>query len=147
MASRSFAPLVLAALIPLSLGCDDPVGPLDVAGTYVLEDADTGPLSPDAAPGMTRVLGDTIELHFNGTGAHSSTFQRVDVDGSIDLLSMSRPLLFRIDGERFLITPGCPAGVPCMAVLRTYVAHRTATGFRITPWDGEGEDLHYVKVE
>ena len=147
MAPRSFARLLLAALIACSLGCDDPLSPLDLAGTYVLEDADTGPLSPDDPPGTIRVLGDTIRLHFIWTGTHSATFEHVDFDGDIELLSVSRPLGFSIDGDRFLITPGCPANVVCSAVLRMYVAHRTATGFRMMNWNREGGELHYVKVD
>ena len=147
MVPRSFARLLFAALIACSLGCDDPLSPLDLAGTYILEDADTGTLSPDDPPGTIRVLGDTIRLHFNLSGTHSSTFERLDVDGDIERLSVSRGLGFSIDGDRFLITPGCPANVTCMLVLRTYAAHRTATGFRMVHWNREGEELHYLKVD
>jgi hypothetical protein len=147
MASRSFARLVLAALIPLSLGCGDPIGPLDLAGTYILENPDTAPLSPDAPPGTRRVLADTILLRFTQTGTRSSTFQYVEFNGGIELASFRQPLEFSVDGERLLITPQCPAAVACLDVLRTQVAHRTAAGFRMMPWDREGEELHYVKVD
>ena len=147
MTRPSFAHLLLAALLPLSLGCDDPVGPLDLAGTYVLENADTGPLSPEDPPGTTRVLGDTIRLRFTGTGTRSFTFQHVDVDRSIELRSVRLQLDFGIDGELLHLTPHCPTDIPCLSVLVTYVAHRTATGFRMTSWDREGEELHYVKID
>ena len=147
MASLSFARLVLAALILLSLGCGDPVGPLDVAGTYVLENADTRPLAPDAPPGTMRMLGDTIQLRVTGLGIRSFTFQYVFFDRGIELVSVKQPLEFSVDGDRLLIASHCPSDRACLGGFPTYVVHRTATGFRRAPWHGEDEELQYVRID
>ena len=103
----------LAASLVLLAGCDDPLAPGDVAGTYVLEtvDGDALPAAIAAGPQERVVVSVVIELSDDETG-EVSHFEVIDGIGYSSVVSIA----YEIAGdEGFVAEFPCPPNALCTA--------------------------------
>ena len=103
----------LAASLVLVAGCDDPLAPGDVAGTYVLEtvDGDALPAAIAAGPQERVIVSVVIELSDDGTGDVTHVER---IDGVVYSSVMSVEYEIRRD-EGFVAELPCPPNALCTA--------------------------------
>ena len=114
-----------AALLAIVLlaGCGEPLGPEDVAGTYVLRSIAGEPLpavSLASGDGTFRIVADTLRLRADGTGRRLTTAEielavaPAGEDGQ-EVVRGERALRFRVVGARVEIEYVCGINEMCVA--------------------------------
>jgi hypothetical protein len=135
---RSLLAALLGATLAALAGCDSPLAPSRLAGTYVLAAVGEAPppvvVIDDALMTIT-VLADTLRLQSNGSGEqvvvqhyryHDTSTRPADTE------ILEVPVYYQIRGDRIEFTFGCPRGKYCLAILaNTFTGRLTADGLVI----------------
>ena len=121
MAQHHFAPASLAALVFLTSlsACHDPIGPYDVAGTYVLRSVRGDPVPAifwESEQSHLHVLADTLRLNLNGTGSEVWLLQSTGLYAS-GPDRRERSLTFQIRDNRIEATYPCGPAENCAGVI------------------------------
>ena len=121
MHRRHFTGSFLAALLiasPLT-ACDDPVGPRDVAGTYVLRSVRGDPIPTifwESEQSQLHVLADTLRLAMNGTGTETWLLESTGLYAS-GPERIERPLRFELRDGRIEALYPCAPNENCAGVV------------------------------
>lgn len=146
---RPILPFALGAL--LLAGCESPLTPTDVAGTYVLERVGSSPLPAPivATDNFTITLvTDTLRLKTDETG---SEVRRQEVssnagDAPAHLERSDVPLVYRTRAGGIELSYLCPPDAVCLDVfVAPIVGTRTDTGLVLH--GVEGKDLVFRRIE
>ncbi len=148
MPSTRLAPRALLVLLAaISLACDDPLRPADVAGTYVLRTVRGEPLPALLWQGdraEMRIFADTVVLNADGTGREVSHLQFSDPSRTIRARS-ELPLSFEVHDDRLEGAYLCPPGATCLAVIQPLRGEFTAFGLRIDVGKHSGGPLWFER--
>lgn len=136
MRLRSFFLLpILAALAPA--GCDSPLSPSEVAGTYVLALVNDAPLPAVVSEnewGTVTILADTLRLHSDRRG-EGITVQREErhYQGGLEISTnkLQRTFGFTLKDRRIEIHFPCPPNANCIAGPHL-VGHPTGEGLELS---------------
>ena len=146
--ARRAAAIVL--LLPI-VGCDSPLSPTDLAGTYVLQRIAANPLPAELYRNedvAVRVIADTIRLRADGTastaGATELEWLR-DGAASREQSSSESAAHFRIVDGRIEITWICPINANC-AEGPHLIARRDGDGLRVEHVLGANGPLFYTRI-
>ncbi|HYH79049.1 MAG TPA: hypothetical protein VEX86_04610 [Longimicrobium sp.] len=119
--SRRIVPAFLLACV--IGGCDSPLGPSDVEGTYVLERVGSAPLPAvinDIEYGTFTILVDSIRLEHDGSGSEVQTMrvERREAGAPTTTETMRNVLGYQLTGGRDIeIGYSCgPAGTLCALI-------------------------------
>jgi hypothetical protein len=129
-----FAPLLLPAAIIVAIfaACDDPLGPQNIAGTYVLRSVRGDPLPAifrETNRSQLHVLADTLYLERDGTGREVWLLESIGLHGSGPERS-ERELTFHVQGTHVEGSYPCGPLEICVGVI-TLSGHVTASGLRL----------------
>ena len=121
MPQRHFASATLAVLVFLTslTACDDPLGPQDVAGTYVLRSVRGDPVPAifwESEQSQLHVLADTLRLHVDGTGVEVWLLQSTGLYAS-GPDRRERVLTFHIRDSRIEATYPCGPAENCAGMI------------------------------
>lgn len=144
-------PLRAAAVcLAAALGCDSPLGPDDVSGTYTLER-----IAGDPLPAVTfenesvvvRVLADTLRLDGGGGGTAVSVRAIVVKSSGVGHgpARVTSELRYRVVGGRVEVHYVCPPNALCAAGPHL-IARRTADGLVVDQALEERAPQRYVRV-
>jgi len=142
--------LVLFLSAGLPAGCADPLGPDEVAGTYVLQKVagDTLPalLSADLFP-ILFVFGDTLRLTAHGRGTAVKVVKGLHPEGGSPTgpVRLERAFSFRIVSGRIEIPVPCPWPADCSGPLHL-VARPYSDGLRVYTAPGERVPQTYARL-
>ena len=110
-------PLLLALSLALAVaGCDDPLAPEDVAGTYVL----TAPL-PAVAVGefFQQLVADTVVVRRDGTASRSGAIERtLTGSGPGTRIPTRSGYTFELEDGAIGLLWQCPIDAMCVAMVR-----------------------------
>ena len=121
MPHHHFASASVAALLFLTSlsACDDPLGPYDIAGTYVLRSVRGDPVPAifwASEQSQLHVLADTLRLHLNGTGSEAWLLESTGLNAS-GPERQERSLTFRIQDNRIEAIYPCGPTELCVGVI------------------------------
>ena len=138
--------LLLAALAVTA--CDDPLGPHDVAGTYVLRSVRDEPLPAvlwETDHTQLRVLADTLRLNTDGTGAEIWVLEFVGAHASESGRS-EWAVQFEVREGRLEGSYVCPASF-CLTVFEPLRGEFTRMGLRLDVAKHGGGPLEFVRAD
>lgn len=139
--------LLALAVVIAGLGCDDPLGPEDVVGTYVLRTVREQPLPVIVMENenvTARLLADTIRLRRNGTGTEVAVYE---LTGTVTNPSnrIEREIEFEVRDGR--LDGGYVCEGFCLAVFQPIRGEFTGEGLSLEVWQhGEGP-IDFERVE
>jgi hypothetical protein len=131
--SRSTIRLLLAFGLSVSVACDDPLRPKDVAGTYVLRSVRGDPLPAllwESDGARLRMVADTLVLNADGTGYEVSHLEFTNALHTTAGRHES-PFTFAIRDGRLEGSYFCPPEVACLGILLLLRGEFTPTGLRL----------------
>lgn len=111
----------LAILATLALACDGTLAPVDVTGTYVLQQVAGDPLPTilfDYGTFVVRVISDTIRLGPDGTGTISGVREVVPLEEGApgeEPVHRTSNVRFKAIGDQVEIEYVCPGPMPCVS--------------------------------
>lgn len=136
---RLLAGASVSVFLAAGIACDDPLGPEDVAGTYVVRTVRAEPLPMLAWQTETdtaRLVTDTLRLRRDGTGTEISIYE-VTGDGPIVVTRGDHDIEFEIRNGR--LDGGYVCRGVCLAIFVPIRGHFTGEGLNLEVWKhGEG---------
>ena len=148
-----YAPATLALLLGAALGCGDPLGPEDVADTFVLRRIGGDPLPAVSfawADQTTRILADTLRLAADGQAAKVSVreiehLSLSEGEGRLETVRWESQLRFRVVDGRIEAEYVCGPGALCVRPPHL-VARRVGDELRVEYALGDRVPQLYVRV-
>ena len=141
---------VVIVLLLGASGCDDPLAPAEVAGTYALQSIAGEPLPAlliDYPHYRLRVDEDELRLNADGTGRRitAGVGERLDVQDGPEPVVWDTDLRFRIVGQRIEIEEVCPPNATCLPPPHL-IARPVPGGLRVEVTYGDRNPLSYASA-